>query len=310
MNPLRHILFASFFAAILSGCEKPSLPEGGFSAKALLSEEVLRVGDIVTLTLTTLHPPESSVEFPPVGKAKEVLVRGRAVDTSVLSKGVLKTEQIIQLTSLRTGNWLVTTNPVICTFSDGTQKAQKLPTLVLNVKSTLTEKNATMLSDIKSPIRRLSLALWVLISIIAIALTAGLLTVLFLKRPQVSLAPEPVVPPHITACKALAVLKEEEWIPEPFFVKLSTILRTYLEDRFDLNAPESTTEELAGKLKTDPRLDLENSRALQLFFEQSDLVKFARAGAEQDVMQTAFSTVEQFIDQTHQSDPTDKNEIC
>jgi hypothetical protein len=292
--------------ALLTGCEQPTLPKDGFAAKAELDAETLHVGDVVTLTFSALHAPGSTVQFPTIGNRKEVVVRGRSIDTSVPAEGVLKTEQIVQLTSLRTGNWLITTNAAICTFSDGTRKAQALPELVLNVQSTLTDGNATSLSDIKGPIHPLSRKIWMPVLIALLALLAGLITLLFMKRKKSISEPEPIIPPHIRAREALAALRTKEWIPEPFFVDLSLILRTYLEDRFDLNAPESTTEELAGKLKTAARLDLKNRLTLNRFFEQSDLVKFARAGAEQDVMQTAFQTVEQFVNQTTECPAPDK----
>ena len=293
------ILAASLL--VLNGCEKPVLPEGGFMTKAVLSEESFQVGDVITLTMTAHHAPGSIVQFPDLGSRKEIIVRGRATETSVPAEGVLETEEIIRLTSLRPGNWLITTNEVVCTFSDGAQKSQALPPLMLKVESSLTAENAGKLSDIKGPFRhplRLPRVLWVSILIILIALLAGFIALRFIKNPQALLAPEPVIPPHIRARNALAALRNKEWVPEPFFVDLSLILRTYLEDRFYLNAPELTTEELAGKLQADPQLNTENRQTLQQFFTQADLVKFARAGAEQDVMRTAFTMVEQFIEQT------------
>ena len=214
---------------------------------------------------------------------------------------MLETEEIVRLTSLRTGNWLITTNPVVCTFADGTQKAQKLPPLTIKVESTLNEKNTSKLSDIKGPVRDLKMILWVILLIIAVALIAGLITLYFVKRPKALEKAAPSVPPHISAKQSLAALKNEEWVPEPFFVKLSSILRTYLEGRYALNAPELTTEELTQKLPHEHR------KLLGPFFEQSDLVKFARADAQQEVMQTAFQTVEQFVNQTTEELEPQKN---
>ncbi len=96
-------------------------------------------------------------------------------------------------------------------------------------------------------------------------------------------------------------------MPEPFFTELTLILRTYLENRFDLNAPESTTEELTRTMAHDERLHLKEQQTLRHFLTQADLVKFARADAEKDVMRTAFSTVEDFVKQTKitESDPSD-----
>ncbi|MHC5184367.1 MAG: hypothetical protein ACYSPI_08845, partial [Planctomycetota bacterium] len=61
-----------------------------------------------------------------------------------------------------------------------------------------------------------------------------------------------------------------------FYEKLSTCLRHYIENRFQLRAPEQTTEEFLEQLKTSDALRLEHKQQLQKFLEHSDLVKFAR----------------------------------
>jgi hypothetical protein len=301
MINFRQYILVVILAVILTGCEKPTLPEGGFAAKASLSEQQIKVGDITTLTFTARHEAGSVVTFPVPGKGKELVVRGRSGDTTELADGILQTEEIYYLTSLRTGNWLITTNAAVCTFADGSKKAQALPPLTLDVQSSLDENNKNSLSDIKGPIKpplQISPILWVLSVIAILALLGGLITLLIMKKGEKSAKSEPDLPAHIKALTALSALKERPWMPEPFFVDLSLILRTYLEDRFSLNAPDSTTEELAGQLNHDTRLTLKDQNTLREFFVQADLVKFARAGAEKDVMRTAFSTVEEFVNQT------------
>lgn len=289
---------AALLLLAFTGCEKATLPKDGFAAKATLSEDTLNVGDVITLTMTARHAPGSTVTFPDIGSRKEVIVRGTASETSTPADGVLETEKTVRLTSLRPGNWLLTTNPVVCSFSDGSKKAQALPAITLHVESTLSADNAKTLSDIHAAPKELKTILWVVLLIAVMALLAGLITLWLVKRPKTQAAAAPVIPPHMLARNALAELKNSDWIPEPFFVQLSQILRTYLEGRFELNAPECTTEELTQKLADEHR------DVLATVFEQSDLVKFARADAQHDVMQTAFDTVENFISQTCPTSPT------
>lgn len=301
-------------AAVLllsAGCGKQAelLPPEGFAAQAVLSTHVLTVGDKVSLTLTARHPEGSLIRFPDVGSGKEVVVQGRSSVSRTAADGSLISEEVYRLTSFRTGEWLITTQPVLCILPDGTEKMQALPELILRVQSSLTETNATRLSDIKEIVKpplRLSRKLWMPLLIILLALAAGLLTLLLLRNrngeAEQSLPP---VPAHLIARQALDALRKKPWIPEPFFTELSLILRAYLENRFSLNAPESTTEELTRLMAQDPRLKAGEQQTLHTFLTQADLVKFARADAEQEVMQTAFSTVEHFIDQTVPSDPAD-----
>jgi len=288
---------------VLTGCGKPvePLPPEGFTAHAILSTNTLLVGDPVTLTLTARHPSGSTISFPNIGNGKEVVVRGRASSNREASKSILESEEIYQLTSFRVGDWPLTTNPVVCTFSGGVQKMQALPKLVLHVQSSLNATNAATLSDIKDIVKpplQISRKLLIFLVIALLALIAGIATHLFLSKPRTILQMPPPEPPHIIARLALNALRGKPWSPEPFFTELSLILRTYLENRFDLNAPESTTEELARAMSSDTRLELREQQTLRNFMTQADLVKFARAGAAQDVMQNAFATVESFVEQT------------
>lgn len=289
---------------LLAGCGKQiePLPPGGFTANAVLSTNTVFVGDPVTLTLTARHPAGSTVSFPSIGSGKETVVRERAVSSRELTKAVLESEEIYRLTSFRTGDHALITNPVVCTFSGGEQKAQTLPELILHVQSSLNETNATLLSDIKDIVKppvRVPRTVWITALIALLALIAGLLTLFFLRKCSGGQpATAPLQPPHIIAKQALDALRGKPWLPEPFFTELSLILRTYLENRFGLNAPESTTEELTRSMSSDSRLAVKEQQILRNFLIQADLVKFARAGAEKEVMKNAFTTVEQFIDQT------------
>ncbi|MFA7256312.1 MAG: hypothetical protein WC047_01875 [Kiritimatiellales bacterium] len=304
-SDIRHLICV-IGILLLAGCGKQAepLPANGFVAQAKLDKPAISVGDPITLTLTARHPTGSTIDFPNIGNGKKIVVRGRSSEDKELP-AELKSETTYQLTSFRIGDWLITTNPVVCTFSNGTQKVQSLPEVVLHVQSSLNETNATKLSDIKDLVKpplRIPGTLRILLIVALIALLAGLITLLFLRKRKAALPETPVIPPHVLARQALESLKAKAWNPEPFFTELSLILRSYLENRFDLHAPESTTEELTRSMSSDVRLDLKEQNTLRNFMTQADLVKFARADAEKEVMQNAFSTVEEFVEQTKQEE--------
>ena len=62
---------------------------------------------------------------------------------------------------------------------------------------------------------------------------------------------------------------------QPFVAEVSEAVRTYLEARFGLRAPERTTEEFIEELRANGALAEEHREALDAFLGACDLVKFA-----------------------------------
>ena len=87
-----------------------------------------------------------------------------------------------------------------------------------------------------------------------------------------------VIPPSPDA-KALAALNEAlSWIGQPrlYCQAVSVAIRLYLEERFNLHAPDRTTEEFLDELRLSALLALDQKQTLGDFLTQCDLVKFAR----------------------------------
>lgn len=85
---------------------------------------------------------------------------------------------------------------------------------------------------------------------------------------------------------------------EKYYVKLSEIVRDYLEERFDLRAPEMTTEEFLAHLKSTDVLNDQQKETLKKFLELSDLVKFAQFTPETEEQNKNLQIALKLIDQT------------
>ena len=102
---------------------------------------------------------------------------------------------------------------------------------------------------------------------------------------------------------------------QAFFVELSDIVRHYLEDRFNLHAPELTTEEFLDVAASSPDLSSDQKSFLQGFLRSADKVKFARHIPDSQTMHKALSAAADFVEQTKQestvihSDSTNQNKI-
>ena len=78
-------------------------------------------------------------------------------------------------------------------------------------------------------------------------------------------------------------------------------MRRYLENRFNLHAPELTTEEFLDVAATSPDLSADQKSFLQGFLRSADQVKFARLVPDADTIAKAVSAAGDFLEQTKQN---------
>ncbi len=83
-----------------------------------------------------------------------------------------------------------------------------------------------------------------------------------------------------------------------YYIELSDIMRRYLENRFNIRAPEMTTEEFLIKVKEDSVLSLEHKGLLRDFLLNCDLVKFAKYQPAEQEAGLSFASAKKLIDQT------------
>jgi LPXTG-motif cell wall-anchored protein len=142
---------------------------------------------------------------------------------------------------------------------------------------------------------------WIAAVLIGLALAGGLFW-WWRRRRQRPVPPPPPRPAHELALDALRRLQHDKLMEqqaiEPFYVRLSSILRQYIEWRFSLRAPEQTTEEFLADALASGGLIATHRNLLSSFLHQCDLVKFARHQPDRSDMQQAFDSAKAFIEQT------------
>jgi hypothetical protein len=107
---------------------------------------------------------------------------------------------------------------------------------------------------------------------------------------------------HGLAYERLQALINEDLIKagklKEFYERISDILRHYIEHRFNLRAPERTTEEFLVELAAANILPLVDKKSLKEFLEHCDLVKFAKYNPTTEQIQKTFDLVKNFIEKT------------
>ena len=108
----------------------------------------------------------------------------------------------------------------------------------------------------------------------------------------------PVVPPHVRAKQRLAEALQLISDANAFCTEVSLAARCYLEERFDLRAPERTTEEFLVELRASQHLTREQKESLGQFLESCDLVKFARFEPNEAVLRQLHDSALRLVDET------------
>ena len=186
-------------------------------------------------------------------------------------------------------------------------KAVVVPSPALRVRDLTEEERAAAerfeanASPISLP-KPVWLRWWFWVAVAAGLAAAAGATFYVLRRRRRAERAAPGRPPWEVAYALLRELDERQ-LPkagkfEPYYVDLSAILRHYIEDRFQLRAPEQTTPEFLDAASTSGKLTQTHQRLVVDFLRHCDRVKFARYEPTLQEMEQGFEVVLQFVDET------------
>ena len=135
----------------------------------------------------------------------------------------------------------------------------------------------------------------------------GLLLIWFLwtktrnRKTEVVQEEEIIKPAHVIALNKLNGLKEEElWQKgqiKEYQSKLTFAIREYLENRYDIQALESTTDEISRELKKQD-FGGDDEMALKEILQVADLVKFAKGTPDVSVHERFLDKAVNFVNKT------------
>ena len=177
----------------------------------------------------------------------------------------------------------------------------------LEVKTMPVDTAAFQIHDIKGQMRY-PLTLKELLPWIAglLLLAAGVVLAVRLRRRRASGADgAPRDPAYIVALRELDKWRGDRfWAPErqkAFYSGITDTLKTYIEDRFGVDAPEMTTAELFDALRQADDLPADLREELRDLFERADFVKFAKHVASDEDNARALPTAVRFVTSTYQT---------
>jgi BatD DUF11 like domain len=283
--------------------------QGAAQLTATVDRPTLAPAERCKMTLSLDVPPGGRVTFPTVSAqlGDLAVIRQHSPDPITLSANRRRWQQEYILEARHLGTQTIP--PVTVSWQEGDAAAQQLTTEPLTITVASVVPAGTEISglqDITPPValaqRGAPLWLWWLAGAVAGGglLSAGLWWLVRRRRPQhLVVPPEPA---HRLALAALQRLQRDDLIGqqrcEEFYVRLSAIVRHYVEWRFGVRAPEQTTEEFLATVLHTGGLVASHRDLLSVFLQQCDLVKFARYQPSADDMQQAFASAKDFVEHT------------
>ena len=302
MKPINRVLFAlvAVAAIAVSGCGQPPAAAPDDAAKHARSEvergpvrvtvEVQpvrpRLSDSPTLTLTIDHEEGVVVEPPQFGTMiGRFAIRDLREPLPKTSEGRVIVQQIYTLEATEPGRLRI--DPIAVTFTDRREKGSNRPETIeteplsIEVTSVLGDKTPS-LGDVRPsaapvPLESSSLAwLWA-IAALALAFVAAKMWRRRGTAPRRVPAVKILTPAELAnaeldelAASGLAATDIKE-----FYIRLTAIVRRYIERTTGIRAPEQTTEEFLREISRTKRFGMDVAARLRDFLESADLVKFA-----------------------------------
>lgn len=266
--------------------------------RAEVDRDTVTIGEEIRYTIEARLPSGAFVEFPAPGKE----LGGLTVKEILPLKG----KQAYILETFTPGDYTIPEQAVKYKEKGASVwREAKTDKVEINVESVLAKyPDARDIRDIKVPLGLPSpyaFFIFLLITILIILLIVS--AVLYIRKLNMRKKSFVRVKlPYEVAYERLRALKEAH-LPEKgrvkeYYIELSGIIRYYLEARFNLRAPEMTTEEFLAKLRTENALMPEHKSILREFLSHSDLVKFAKYGPSASEIDLSFKSAKKVVDQT------------
>ena len=297
---------ASQAASIQPGEQHKSL--GAVRLTLTADRPSMGLTDTLKLTLTVAAPPAVHITLPDVTKTLgpfEVM-QHRTTGPLSLTPQTQQWQREYSLAVTTSGSLTVPSLTVQVQEGDTTQPLATDPLSITVTSLVPADADLSAVKDIVPPVSLLQRGIPPWVWIVASGLGGvGLLAGgwwWYRRRQRAAAVPLGQRPAHLLALAALEHLQCQDLIGqeriEEFYVRVSTILRRYVELRFGLRAPEQTTEEFLVSALATGGLVAAHRDLLEVFLQHCDLVKFARHRPTPSAMEETFESAKTFVEHT------------
>lgn len=261
------------------------------------------IGERINMRLDVKVDNKTTIEWPVIEETISGLevIKKSKIDT-IINQSEILYYQRFALTSFDTGVYKI--DSLMIKFQRGALVDSLMAYPVYLVYHTILLDSTNRYFDIKRPMD-IKYNYWfeILMGILGFVIVVALITFLYKKRKPVEKkqAPKILIPGHIIALKKLNVMKEEKvWMKmviKDYYVDLTDVLREYIQNQHNINAIESTSDEILEDIEP-LNLNPESKSKLKELLQMSDLVKFAKIHPRQEEGEFYLNVAIDFVNET------------
>lgn len=280
---------------------------GKISLEAKVDKNKITIGDLIQYSIVVTRDKNVNVEMPDLGANLGAFeIRDYSDPEPEKRNREIVQRREYSISTYDIGDYEIP--PVAVQYSVGEDSVWKELTtesIKITVES-LKPSEAGDIRDIKPPleIERDWMRIIRFVAAGVIIVLIGILVFIYIKRRRegksfIPYREKPKRPPHEIALEELEQLLGEQLLEQgqikQFYIRISEIIRRYIEGRFFIIAIEMTTTQLINNMN-EAEIETEDIRLVEDFLMQCDLVKFAKyiptPEENQKVMDQAFELID------------------
>lgn len=291
-----------------------ALPEG-MSARVTLEPAVIPFHHPAQYTVSVEVPVGTAVQMPSMmGRFDGLTAVPGEQHEEILDNNRVRISETYAVEAIFPGHYTI--EPATLTI-DGKEYA--VPSPVLTVRE-LTEDEQAAAEEFDAALPDFDPAIaapfwlrwWFWALLAGAGILGGLIGFMLRRRALGELGPEKtpweIALARLDALRSRGLAEKGEF--DRYYVDLSAILRYYIEARFDLHAPERTTEEFLKEMADAKVFDDRQEAFLGSFLKHCDYVKFARLQPELTETNQRFEQVVEFVKETVPAEPAEEPEAA
>ena len=316
------------FLAIILTALMDIIPSGDAAIEQLQKRDSILIADQIRYSVTVKDlGAKSDIGLPdlvPLSNDTITVIGDWQLDTLVNGK-LVRSKNAKAREKLLRSPFDVRASIVLAPFEEGSYQLPDLPVLrrsgdtidtlifsglEMEVKTMPVDTATFVIHDIKDqinyPVTFREIAPWLALGLGVAALIALAVWLIIRARRRREEASKPKEPAYIVALKELEKYRSDKfWAPEKqksFYSGITDTLKTYMDDRFGMDAPEMTTAELFNALKGEEDITPQMLAELRELFERADFVKFAKHVATDEENAGVLPLAVGFVTSTHQAE--------